>query len=151
MSAGDLIEKDHQFELRGTLHGTGTTFDNDRGGWTGLGLPAWKTQDVELDGDDGSFLGRDYYASRILTFPVTWHGTQAEVMESLLDLTDAWSRSSSDLELWMRLPGWGLFYVTGRPRGLQEDLSRLASGEGAALLTFVAGDPAITFAPPPGS
>lgn len=153
MAAGDLITDDYHLELRGRLMGPGTRFDWAPPGWQGLGLPAWKTTDVDLEQGPGSFLGRDYLAARLLTFPVVWGGHGAEdVMLDLSDLVDTWAPSRSvDLELWGKLPGWGRFFVVGRPRGLVEDLSGLKSGEGAALLTFLAGDPTIYYPDAPGS
>lgn len=142
----DLITVDYQFQLGTLLHGPGSTFENDEAGWSGLGLPSFKTQDVELDGADGAFLGRDFYAARILTFPILWTGTPEEVMDALTDLNAAWGRSElTDVDLYMRLPGWGVFHVSGRPRGLTEDLSLLPHGIGAALLTFQTADPELIF------
>lgn len=150
MAAGDLVVEHYHLELRGLLHGPGTRF-HWSGPWTGLGLPATKTGDVELDQADGSYPGRDYLAARVLTFPVGWGGsTPAAAMEDLRTLSDAWAPERVDtLELHMSLPGWEHFFVVGRPRGLIEDLAGLKSGEGAALLTFHALDPTIYY--PDGS
>ena len=142
---GELVEQDYHLELRGLLHGPGTRYSWD-GPWVGLGLPATKSQDVELDQANGSYPGRDYLTSRLLTFPVAFGGSSpADVMLDLLELTEAWSPSLVDLELHGQLPGWGHFHVVGRPRGLIEDLSNLKSGEGRAMATFVAHDPTIYF------
>ena len=147
---GDLIADDYHLELRGLLHGPGTRF-HWTGAWTGLGLPAVKTSDVDLQEDDGAYPGRDLLEARVLTFPVGWGGsTPAAAMEDLATLSTAWAPSrSTELELHAMLPGWGHFYVVGRPRGLVEDLSRLKNGEGEALLTFHALDPTIYY--PAGS
>lgn len=142
--AGELITTDYQLELRGLLMGAGTIFDNGAGGWGGLGVPSPKTADVELEQGDGVYPGRDYTPARMLTFPLAWGGTDpATAMDRFRTLCDAWETERTDeLELHMQLPGWGHFYVIGRPRGLAEDLSRLKSGEGAAMASFLATSPA---------
>lgn len=149
MAAGDLVVDEYHLELRGLLHGPGTRFHWD-GPWSGFGL-TMKTSDVDLEQADGAYSGRDFLASRVLTFPVGWGGHGPEdVMLDFSELLEAWRPSrEDDLELWAMLPGWGRFYVVGRPRGLTEDLTMLKSGEGRALLTFQANDPTIYF--PDGS
>lgn len=149
MSAGDLVEVDYHLELREHLHGPGTRFSWGPEGWAGFDLGV-KSQDVELDQANGSVAGRDYLSSMVLTFPAIFGGAgPANVMLDLADLREWWKPSSVDLELHARLPGWGHFAVTGRPRGLTSDLSRMPFGEGRALLTFVVHDPTIDFIPDP--
>ncbi len=132
--------------------GPGTRFHTEPAGWGGLGVPAPKTADVDLDGAPGSYPGRDYGGPRILTFPLAWGGsTAAEAMLDLLDLSEAWLPSVVDVTLDFQLPGWGLCLVEGRPRGLVEDLSRIPSGEGAALATFFVPTGEISFVDPVGS
>ena len=152
MPAGDLVTQDYHLELRGLLMGPGTRFHFD-GPWSGLGLPTPKTADVDLEQGEGSYPGRDYLASRVLTFPIGFGGSSAaEAMLDLLALSEAWQVSNAtDLVLVAQLPGWEKWSVTGRPRGLVEDLTRLKSGEGRALATFVANDPTITFLGAEGS
>lgn len=131
------VELDYQLEVRGLLMGPGTRFHTEPGGWGGLGVPAPKTQDVELDQAPGVYPARDYGGPRALTFPLAWGGSTAEeAMADLLELSEAWAPSVVDLELDFQLPGWGLCRVTGRPRGLAEDLARIPFGEGRALATF---------------
>lgn len=150
MAAGDLITLDWQLELRGLLMGAGTPWRTDQPGWGGLGHPGVQTADVDLDQAAGVYPGRDYLAARTLTFPLLWRGTPAEVMDGLTTLLAAWQPSlATDLPLHAQTPGWGRWMVTGRPRGLAEDLSRARVGIGRALATFFCPDPAITFIPPP--
>lgn len=146
MPAGDLVTDDYHLEVQGLLHGPTTRF-HWTGPWTGLGLPAPKTNDVDLDDADGSYPGRDRLTSRVLTFPVGFGGTTpAAVMDDLRTLSEAWTTVAvGQVELHAQLPGWGHFYVVGRPRGLVEDLTNLKGGEGLALLTFHALDPEIVF------
>ena len=147
MPAGDLVTEPYHLELRGKLHGPGTSIHWGTDGWGGFGHTV-KSQDVELDQADGSVAGRDYLSSLVLTFPAEFGGSgPADVMLDLADLLEAWGPSVVDLELHAWLPGWEHFYVVGRPRGLVSNLSRMPRGEGAALLTFVANDPRIIFVP----
>lgn len=147
MAAGDLITLDYHLELRGLLMGPGTPYHFE-GPWTGLGFAGVKTADVELDQAPGVYPGRDYLAARVLTFPLAFGGgTPAACMVAFRDLLAAWAPSTAtDVELWGRLPGWGTFTVTGRPRGLVEDLTGLKGGEGKALATFFCPDPEVLFA-----
>lgn len=147
MAEGDLVVEDFHLEVKGKLHGPGTGLDWDyeAGGWTGLGHPGTKPGDFDLDDANGTFQGPDLLTDRTLTFPVMWHGTQAEVMNELRELAETWSVSDETVRLYARLPGWGRWYVIGKTRGIVEDLSLLSSGEGAGLLTFVAGDPTIYY------
>ena len=152
MPAGDLVVADYHLELRGLLHGPGTRF-HWTGPWTGLGLPPTKTNDVDLQDADGAYPGRDRLSTRVLTFPVGWGGTTpAAAMNDLRTLADAWSpEASTTIELHAQLPGWGRFFVVGRPRGLIDDLTNLKAGEAVALLTFHALDPTIYYPDGPGS
>lgn len=146
MAEGDLVVEDFHLEVRGKLHGPGTglDWDQDAGGWTGLGHPGTKPGDFDLSAADGVYQSGDFLTERTLTFPVVWHGTQAEVWDELAELTAAWTVSDEPIRLYAQLPGWGRWYVEGMTRGIAEDMSRIASGEGAGLLTFVAGSPTIT-------
>ena len=144
MAAGDLIEEHYHLELRGLLMGPGTRY-NWTGPWSGFGV-AVKSYDVDLEQTDGVFPARDLLAAKMLTFPIAWGGTTpAAAMLDFRELCEAWAPESEPglIELHGSLPGWGHFYVRGRPRGLVEDMSNLKSGAGAALLSFLATDPTI--------
>lgn len=146
MPAGDLITEDWQGELRATLLGEGSDYPFGPGAITGLGLPPLKTADVDLAHADGAYGSPDYLASRIITIPMQIGGsTDAAAMTALTDLIAAWAPSDVDIELHLRLPGWGHFKVSGRPRGLDAELAQLKSGEIATLGTFVALNPTITY------
>lgn len=146
MAAGDLLSADWQLELRTSLFGAGQTWDNSTGGWTGLGGTATKTQDVSLDQTDGEIAGTDRRGPRLLTFPLETGGSSpATAMADLSDLLDAWAPSTTDVELHLRLPGWGHFMVAGRPRGAAEDLSLVHAGIVKVLATFYCPDPTITY------
>lgn len=133
-------------EIDALLTGSGTPFEIDVPGIRGLGNPPAKTSDSVLGGRDGSYAGPDYTSSRVLSIPYKiGGGTAADAMNDLATLMGAWTPAAADVELHFQLPGWGHFFVSGRPRGLDEDLVHLKSGEIAALATFHALDPTITF------
>lgn len=145
MPAGALVVADFQLELRLLLMGAGTEYEIGPGAITGLGQTPVKSADVELDHADGSYGSPDYSGARTLTIPLLVHGDDpADCMDNFSTLLAAWVPSTSDIPLYIQLPGWGKFYVNGRPRGLDDDMSRLKSSEIAALATFVALNPAIT-------
>lgn len=145
MPAGDLVVADHQFELRTTLTGFGTPYLIAYESIAGIGNPAPKVNDADLGHDKGAYLGRDYPAVRVITIPYVLRGTAAAVGANFKALCTAWASSETDLPLHGRLPGFGKFTVTGRPRGLLDDLSQANRGVIRALATFVAGDPTVTW------
>lgn len=131
-------------EIRTLLTGETTDFQILPTGIRGLGIGSVKTADVQLDHADGAYGSPDYQGVRIITIPYTiGGGTPADAMDNLTLLLVAWAPSTSDIELHLQLPGWGHVYVTGRPRGVDEDLIHLKSGEIGALATFHALDPTI--------
>ena len=148
------------------------TIDRSRGAIKGLGMPPAKTADTELDHADGSYGGEDYTGPRVITVALlikgsensgtwndadsTWNGSGGTwdttggsgtspggALNGLSALNDAWAASTTDIPLYLRLPGWGKFHVNGRPRGLDEDLSLLTFGLIVVMATFVALDPTI--------
>lgn len=151
MAEGDLIVEHYHLELRGLLMGPGTRF-HWSGPWSGFGHVV-KSYDVDLEGADGVYPARDALAAKLLSFPIGWGGSDAaDAMTDFSELLEAWRPASTGgelLELHGSLPGWEHFFVVGRPRGLVEDLSKLKSGEGSALCSFLATDPTIYY--PAGS
>lgn len=144
MAAGDLVVADFQFELRGTLFGPGTPFAMRRESWSGMGLPSIKTQDVGLDHRDGAVGGRDLYESRRLTWALSVRGESRDAAVATASLAlVAFARSSADLALHGQLPGWGRFYLMGRPRGCVMSLARIAMRQIDLFATFDALDPTI--------
>lgn len=144
MAAGDLVVADFQFELRGVLFGPGTPFKMRRNSWEGMGLPAVKSQDVDLNHHHGSVGGRDFYAPRRLTWALmVRESSQSAAITKANDAMVAFAVSSTDLPLYGQLPGWGRFRVTGRPRGCVMNLSRIALGRVELFATFDALDPTI--------
>ncbi|MEJ7763888.1 MAG: hypothetical protein WKF86_00165 [Acidimicrobiales bacterium] len=145
MPAGDLVIADNQLELRTVLSGFGTSFPIAFENLSGLGVPEAKTSDIEFGHAPGAYLGRDYSEVRIITVPYVLRGTPLSVGANFRTLCVMWAVSETNLPLHARLPGLGKFTVTGRPRGLVDDLTQLNIGVVRALATFVCGDPTITF------
>jgi len=135
---------DYQWQLGSTLMGAGTTFLPAPPGVKGLGVPAPKTADVDLEGAPGSYAANDQPASRLLTLPMTiTASTDALALTALATLSAAWAPSTTDVDLTIRLPGMGQFHVTGRPRGLTDDLTDVKSGIVRVLASFFCPDPTI--------
>lgn len=146
MPAGDLVVADFTYEIRTTLFGEGTNYGVDDANIDGLGIPPTKTADVELWGDDGSYGSPDYLGVRIILIPLIFEGTPSQVGGWLKTWqTTTWAPAASDVPLYMQLPGFGKFYVNGRPRGLDADITNLPYGRVTAEATFVALDPTITY------
>lgn len=148
MPAGDLVVADWTIELRSTLMGDGTNYELGPSGEeriVGLGVPVPKTADVDLLHDDGAYGSPDYQGVRVISIPFLLRGTPAQAMGYLKDLHTVWAPSTTDLPLYIQLPGFGKFYVNGRPRGLLENTRWAHFGEVTAEATFVALDPTITY------
>lgn len=136
---------DFQASLLGLLMGDGTDYIWGEAGIQGLGNPAAKTEDVELDFADGSVGSPEYRGLRTILFHLVIAPTSADpgdAFDLLTTLKDAWSPVSADIPLYIQLPGsFGLRYFNGRPRELEEDLTALRRGAITAIGTFVALDP----------
>lgn len=146
MAAGDLVVADWQLELRTLLHGPASLYivDRDRGAYKGLGVPPVKAKSVPLDGADGSYGAPEFLSSRVITAAfIIKASTPAAAMNALTAINTAWASSTTDIPLYLRLPGWGKFHVNGRPRGVDEDISRAALGIIPLLCTFEALNPTI--------
>jgi hypothetical protein len=127
-------------QLGSVVVGAGTVYVLD-GPITGLGVPAPRTSDLDLP-TGGTLGGRDLPARRTIAIPVSiLRATPADVMDSVDALNAAWAPTSTDTDLDICLPGWGTVRFTGRPRGLDLDLTDLQAGAARARLTFDALDP----------
>lgn len=124
MAVGDLLTADWQWELDSTsLFGTG-----QNGVWIqlgqsieGLGAPDAKTADVPLYGRDGAAGNPDFNDVRIILIPALLRGTPAVTGANMKALAALWAPVEVDVTLALQLPGWGQFYVNGRPRGCKPD------------------------------
>jgi hypothetical protein len=141
--AGELITADGQFELRALLFGEGTIYTNRPGSPKGLGVGV-KTNDVQLGHADGVYTGPEYRAARLLSWDIQIVAPTGEAaFTAAAALLEAFSPSSTDLELWGQLPGFGLFWFLGRPRGcdLVPIIASPAVGHIELHAEFLAGDP----------
>ena len=147
MAAGDLVVADYMGELRATAFGDGTNYGFDWKNIDGLGVPAAKTADVELDQADGSYGSPDYLGVRTLLIPFRFDtGTPSAVGGYAKTFqTTVWVPSTTDIPLYLQLPGFGKFYVNGRPRGFDIDINQIGFGIITAEATFVCLDPTIHY------
>jgi len=146
MAAGDLISTvPYQWELRSYLFGTGRPCYNDSTGFTGWTSVGIKSVDSNRSFEDGSVATADLNGVRTIMFNllIVYPGNEALAMQEYINLVTAWSRSAVDIPLYGYLPYLGKVHVSGRPRGLAEDMSRLWRGVIRAQATFVALDPTI--------
>lgn len=147
-----LITDDWQFQLGGLLIGDCCTVCLV--GVDGLGEPAPKTRDVDLDMSNGVVFGPDFTSSRAVALNVVAKadddavGTATRSSQALLrarTVWAAWVPSSANQVLYGRLPGWGAFSLTGRPRGASLDMSKAYLGAVDMQLTFVTATSAISW------
>lgn len=129
-----------QAELGSVTVGADTDYVLD-GPITGLGVPAPRTSDLDLP-TGGTLGGRDLPARRTIGIPVAVNGADAaDVMDLVDTLCAAWAPTSSDTTLDICLPGMGAVRWTGRPRGVDLDLTELHAGAARARLLFDALNP----------
>jgi hypothetical protein len=127
-------------QLGSLVVGAGTAYVFD-GPITGLGVPAPRTSDLDLP-TGGTVGGRDLPSPRSIGIPVSvLADTPAAAMTAVDVLLTAWAPTSTDTYLDLCLPGWGTVRYTGRPRGVDLDLSDLQAGNARARLMFDALDP----------
>lgn len=130
--------------LQGVTFGAGTVYRIDESNVSGVGVPAPKSNDVDLIHGDGAYAGADRKAARIITIPfVVLNSSPASTMDSFETLAAAWEPTTSDVTLELYLPGKN-FTVSGRPRGLIEDLRHLKASRIYCIGTFVALNPTMT-------
>lgn len=141
MPAGDLVINNYTLELRTTLMGAGTVYELARQRpFTGLGVPRVKDKDLSWSDRDGSYGGRDRSDVRVVTVAYDILDTPAVALGALKVLHTVWAVSTTDVPLYIKLPGFGKFYVNGRPRGLTDDIDVLTDETACrveALGTFV--------------
>jgi len=150
MAAGDLLTADWQIEIQALLTGAGTDYRIRPKGISGLlGVPPTKTADVVFQGQAGAYGSRDYAGPRVILVDYVIVGDDADDAVDLLnDLSAAWAPTLTDVELHGRVPTGRHWMVSGRPRGLSEDLEfvRAQSGGVAGVIgEFHALDPTVTW------
>lgn len=120
MAAGDLVTREHEFELRGLLMGPG-------GVWQvreieGLGTPPFRTSDSPRPVQHGEFPGLDLLEGRTVRLSLlTEHADSAVLRDRADELTRAWAPADGDagerdVPLHIRPLGDRKEVVFGRPR-----------------------------------
>lgn len=133
---------DYQASVDGFLMGTGTNFLFGANGIDGLGNPPTKSADVQLDGRHGIFASPDYMEARpILIHLEIVKDAAADAFNALASLATAWLPTVANVELHIRLPGWGHIYYNGRPRGLDDHCEDAPNGRIWCEAEFLATDP----------
>lgn len=132
-----------QGSLNGVTFGAGTNYRFAVQHVSGIGVPAPKTNDVNLAHGDGAYADADLQSVRVITIPFVVLGTSpSNAMDNFETLAAAWV-PGGDATLELYLPGKH-FTCSGRARGLIEDLSRLKASQVDCIGTFVALDPTLT-------
>lgn len=102
----------------------------------GLGQPTVRAQDIEPPGEDGLWLGTDYYAGRVLRIDagIKTPGSQTQALDKLAELQDdadttaVRGQGGTTMDLRLKFPGRDARVVRGRIRKLEPDLSKAVHG-----------------------
>lgn len=133
---------DYQAALGGVTIGEGTSYHVGFGGIQGLGNPAAKTADFDVDLADGAFGGPDFLGVRTILIPIEISEVDdATAFTSLSTLKVAWMPTSANIALNVKLPGHDEVLWNGRPRELEADLGDVHDGVIHCIAHFEALDP----------
>jgi len=138
--------EDGQHQLGSLLIGKGTSVTIAT--IEGLGKPPSRTGDVEPAGEDGTWLGIDYYAGRVLRIDaaVKVPGDPETVWDVLADLQDEADTpevrgvGGATMNLRLKFPGRPARTVRGRLRQLEPDTSKYRHGWVPCDIEFQAAD-----------
>lgn len=136
----DLIDADHQMQIRDWLGGAGTDWENTEQGWSNPFGGGVQFSDQARSLADGAAAGRDVRAPILFTASLgtTSCDSEADAWELIEDLSTAWQPSGiTDLTLYLQLPGLGLCWLVGRPRLVDVDVSLIRTGFVEAQVSFV--------------
>jgi hypothetical protein len=137
---------DHQHQLGSVLIGSGTSVVI--AAIEGLGQPPVRLQDVEPPGEDGLWLGADYYSGRVIRIDagIKTPGSQDQALTVLASLQgDADTAAvrgfgGTTMDLRLKFPGRDARVVRGRLRKLDADLAKVIHGWVPIDLEFQAQD-----------
>jgi hypothetical protein len=126
--------EDGQHQLGSVLIGQGTPVTIRT--IEGLGLPSMRTADVEPSGEDGLWLGRDYYGGRVVRIDaaVKLPGDQAGALDVAAALQETADNQAvrgyggTTLNLRLKFPGRPTRVVRGRVRKCDVDLEKVVHG-----------------------
>ncbi|MFH9425974.1 hypothetical protein [Streptomyces sp. NPDC017529] len=138
--------EDGQHQLGPVLIGKGTAVTI--AAIEGLGQPPLRTADVELAGEDGLWLGADYYSGRTLRLDaaIKIPGKPQGVLDKLAELQNAADTPAvrgfggSTMDLRLKMPGRQARVVRGRLRKLEADLTAYRHGWVPLDVEFQASD-----------
>ncbi|MFI8792570.1 phage distal tail protein [Streptomyces sp. NPDC055105] len=137
---------DFQHELGGVLIGRGTAVDIKA--IEGLGQPPLRTSDVEPPGEDGTWLGADYYAGRTLRLDAAIKVVEnvpgvldmAVNLQDLADTPGVRAQGGTTMDLRLKFPGRPARTVRGRLRKFEPDLTQVIYGYAPVDIEFQAQD-----------
>jgi phage-related protein len=141
----DLV--DYQHELGGVLIGRGTTVDIKT--IEGLGQPTVRSSDVEPPGEDGTWLGADYYAGRTLRIDAAVKAATASaatvldtwaLLQDRADTAQVRAQGGTTMDLRLKFPGRPSRVIRGRLRKFEPDASTIIHGYGPVDIEFQAQD-----------
>ncbi|MFJ8677213.1 phage distal tail protein [Streptomyces sp. NPDC093589] len=138
--------EDGQHQLGGLLIGKGTPITI--AAIEGLGQPTLRTGDVDPAGEDGTWLGVDYYAGRSLKLDaaIKVPGDPTAVWDRLAELQDeadtpaVRGAGGTTMNLRLKFPGRAARTVRGRLRKLEPDVTRYRHGWVPLDVEFQASD-----------
>lgn len=144
MTLTDLEDGQHQ--LGSVLIGKGTTVTVIA--IEGLGQPPLRTADVEPSGEDGLWLGADYYSGRTLQIDaaIKTPGDPQAILDTLAalqgdaDTTAVRGFGGTTMSLRLKFPGRTTRVVRGRLRKLEPDLTQYLHGWAPLDIEFTAAD-----------
>lgn len=125
---------DGQHQIGSVLIGTGTVVRI--AAIEGLGQPPLRTQDVEPPGEDGLWIGADFYGGRTVRIDagISQSGSQAGALDTLAllqndaDTTTVRGAGGTTMNLRLKFPGRPTRVVRGRLRKLEPDVTKSIHG-----------------------
>lgn len=156
MPAGDMLPDDtateYAIEVNGWLAAADGFGDADFAVFSidGLGGAEVEGQDIPWSLGDGSRATVDVNRSPLLAFGIRCKTGTVGTAETALRLAQtAWKAQAEDVELHIRIPGFGHVYYVGRTRGLNPVRVFPAGGIFTATVSFLATDPTETIVEDP--
>lgn len=145
MAVGDLITANMQYEFRGWLFGSGTSYVVETVDGI-LGLPSARTNDLEKQEDHGDHAGVDLIPGRTITMTMSALGDSVST-QGLMDLVLQKMQTSKraafvEYPFVTQRPGHGKRFVNARPRRAEFPSNyETAHGRGIGALQWYATDP----------
>ncbi|MGW2739130.1 hypothetical protein ACWC4D_33635 [Streptomyces sp. NPDC001288] len=137
---------DYQHELGGVLIGRGTTVDIKA--IEGLGQPPLRTADVDPPGEDGTWLGTDYYSGRLVRIDAAVKIVEdvpsvlnmSADLQDLADTPEVRGQGGTTMDLRLKFPGRPTRVLRGRLRKFEPDFQQVIYGYAPLDIEFQAKD-----------